>query len=114
MDASICIKLEDPRQTETKRRELYEYKSKLKKLQFLSECDELTIDILKKKIKTFDLEIQKKDREIQEASDNLAANERLAISKSEEIENIKKDKSMDTNKLKVKEAELEQLSNAYK
>jgi len=52
-----------------------EFNSKLNKLSFLSECDTLAIDVLKKKISSFDVEISKKDSEIREQLQLLSKNE---------------------------------------
>jgi len=98
---TFTMKLEDPRLTDQKRRELNEFKSKLNKLQFLSDCDNLTIEVLRKKINSFKATISYTDAEIRENNCILAANELKTEELLQEIETIKKPKPLDSNILKT-------------
>jgi len=101
--------IEDPNLTEINRREMKEYSSKLSKLSFLSECDTLAIDVLKKKISSFDVEIQKKDSDIRDQMKILTQNEVKHNELQSEIDQYKKHKSMDTDNLKKQEEDLDKL-----
>lgn len=91
-----------------------EFSSKLNKLSFLSECDILAIDVLKKKISSFDVEIQKKDYDIREQLNTLTTNEKKHSELQTEIDQYKKHKSMDTDNLKKHEEDLNKLQTIIK
>jgi len=113
-DSLPIIAIEDPNLTEVNRREMREYSCKLNKLSFLSECDILAIDVLKKKISSFDVEIQKKDHDIREQLMTLSLNEKKHLELQTEIDQYKKHKSMDTDNLKKHEEDLNKLQTIIK
>lgn len=69
----------------------------------------MAIDVLKKKISSFDVEIQKKDHDIREELKKLSANEKKHSELQTEIDQYKKHKSMDTDNLKKHEEDLNKL-----